>query len=76
MPRTRIHGRANAEALKTRVRKQGGRRVRIRPMVGHEGEKQDWFLVTWDSPQPFNIHAHVWWMLAVALAYLLWRINT
>ena len=75
MPRTRVHGQENAEALQDKVRSQGGRRVKIRAMVGYEGEKEGWYLVTWDSPQPFNVYSHLWWVLALAIAYALWRIN-
>ena len=75
MPRTRVHGEQNAQALQDRVRSQGGRRVRMRAMVGHEGEQEGWYLVTWDSPQPFNVYSHLWWVLALAIAYALWRIN-
>jgi hypothetical protein len=48
----------------------------MRAMVGHEGEQEGWYLVTWDSPQPFNVYSHLWWILAIAIAYVLWRINT
>ena len=75
MPRTRVHGQHNADALQEKVRSQGGRRVKIRAMVGYEGEKEGWYLVTWDSPQPFNVYSHIWWVLALAIAYALWRIN-
>jgi hypothetical protein len=76
MPRTRVHGEKNARELQDKVRSQGGRRVKMRAMVGHEGEQEGWYLVTWDSPQPFNVYSHLWWILAVAIAYALWRINT
>ena len=76
MPRTRVHGEKNARALQDKVRSQGGRRVKMRAMVGHEGEQEGWYLVTWDSPQPFNVYSHLWWILAIAIAYALWRINT
>jgi hypothetical protein len=75
MPRTRVYGQDNADELATTVRKQGGRRVQIRKMVGYEGHHDEWFLVTWNRPQPFNVHQNLWWILAVAIAVLLWRIN-
>ena len=75
MPRTRVFGKDNADVLVKKVKSQGGRRVRIRAMLGADGEKSEWFLVTWNRPEPFNINHHLWWMLGLVIAWALWRIN-
>ena len=75
MPRTRVYGELNAQNLANEVRKQGGRSVKIRNVIGEEGRHREWYLVTWNRPEPFNIHHHLWWITAIVIAYALWRIN-
>lgn len=75
MPRTRVYGEKNADDLAVKVRKQGGRRVKIRKIVGYEGQHDEWYLVTWNPPEPWNIHHHLWWIAGILMAVALWQIN-
>jgi len=74
-PRTRVYGQPYADEIARSVRKQGGRGVRIRPVLGYEGQLDGWFLVTWNRPEPLNIHHHLWWIAGLLMAYGMWRIN-